>query len=38
MDFDGVLSKLEQGAKSVEDYETEFLRVACKLHNWSNEQ
>ena len=38
MDFNGAISKLEQGVHLVEVYESEFLRLACRLPHWTDEQ
>ena len=34
----GAFSKLEQCTNPVEIYESEFLRLACRLPHWTNEQ
>ena len=38
VDFNGALTKLEKGTNSVEIYEAEFLRLACRLPYWTDEQ
>lgn len=37
-DFNGALTKLVQVGRSVENYEAEFLRLACRLPHWTEEQ
>ena len=38
IDFYTAIAKLEQGNSTVETYEIEFLRLPCRLPNWSDEQ